>query len=121
MFNHQHSVKSNVYPVHCTALYSMESHDCLKVNMCNLVATKVRIFDSFNILLDRIHILLGQIYKILGGGVIVLGAAYILVYALVIIFGQFSILFDQMHKTLVGAIVLDAFVITLSAVNIVIG
>ena len=39
-------------------------------------------------------------------------------YALVIIVSQFSSLFDQMHKTLdVGAIALDAFVITLSAVN----
>ena len=51
-----------------------------------------------------------------------MGAADILVYASVIIVGQFSSLFDQMHKTLdVGAIVLDSFVITLSAVNIVIG
>ena len=91
-----------------TVVFIMESHDCLKVNMCKLVEAKVRIFDSFNILLDRIHILLGQIYKILGGGVIVLGEAYILVYALVIIFGQFSSLFDQMHETLdVGAIVLS--------------
>ena len=81
--------------------------------MCKLVDTKVRIFYSFNILLNRIHILLGQIYKTLGGGVIVM-------YALVIIFGQFSSLFDQKHKTL-GAIVLGAFVITLSAVNIVFG
>ena len=90
--------------------------------MCKLVDAKVRIFDSFNILLDRIHILLGQIYKILCGGVIVLGAADILVYALVIILGQFSSLFDQLHKTLdIGAIVLDSFVITFSAVNIVIG
>ena len=47
--------------------------------MCKLVDAKVRIFDSFNILLDRIHILMGQIYKIFGDGVIVLGAADILV------------------------------------------
>ena len=87
--------------------------------MCKLVDAKVRIFDSFNILLDRIRILLGQIYKIFGGGVIVLGAADILVYGVVTIVGQFSSLFDLMHKTLdVGAILLDSFVITLSAVNI---
>ena len=43
-------------------------------------------------------------------------------YAFVIIVGQFSSLFDQIHKTLdVGAIVLDSFVITLIAVNIVTG
>ena len=62
--------------------------------MCKLVDTTVRIFDSFNILLDRIHILLGQIYKILVGGIIVLGAADILVYALVIIGDQFSGLYS---------------------------
>ena len=62
--------------------------------MCKLVDTTVRIFDSFNILMDRIHILLGQIYKILVGGIIVLGAADILVYALVIIGDQFSGLYS---------------------------
>ena len=40
----------------------MESHVCLKINMCKLVDANVRIFDSFNILLDQIHILFGQIY-----------------------------------------------------------
>ena len=114
----------------------MESHDCLKVSMCKLVDATARIF-------DRIHILLDQIYKSLGGGVIVLGADNKLLYALVIVFDWHSTLFNLLHTAVgVGAIildaadtllcvqviifglnniVLDAFAIPISAVNIIVG
>ena len=114
----------------------MESHDCLKVSMCKLVDATARIF-------DRIRILLDQIYKSLGGGVIILDADNKLLYVLVIIFDRHSILFNQLH-TAVGVcaiildaadtllcvqvkifglnnIVLDVFVIPLSAMNIIVG
>ena len=62
-------------------LNSIESHDCLKVN----------------------------IYKSLGGGVIVLGADNKILYALVIILGRYSILFNQLHTSLgAGVIIVDA-------------
>ena len=105
-------------------LFIMESHDCLKVSMCKLVDATARIF-------DRIRILLDQIYKSLGGGVIILDADNKLLYVLVIIFDRHSILFNQLH-TAVGVcaiildaglnnLVLDVFVIPLSAMNIIVG